>query len=151
MKEESERLTHLASPRSRWWHFGALGIATPLVALAAGCSDVASLSDHGQVPQSEVRHVVDGDAATGRKLITDTGCGVCHTIPGIPGAHGIVGPPLAGFGERTLIAGVVSNRPAELVTWVRDAPSLAPQTGMPSLPLSPDQANHVAAYLYSLR
>jgi cytochrome c len=151
MKRRSDRLIRMVWRHPGWRRFGSLSMAALLAVAATGCSEVAPLSDHDQVPRSEVRQVAGGDAATGRKLITDTGCGVCHTIPGIPGAHGIVGPPLAGFGHRTLIAGVVPNRPAELVTWVRDAPSLAPQTGMPSLPLSSDQASHVAAYLYSLR
>jgi ABC-type amino acid transport substrate-binding protein len=33
------------------------------------------------------------------------GCGDCHTIPGVTGARGRVGPTLEKFGERAIIAG----------------------------------------------
>ena len=32
----------------------------------------------------------------GAMLIQQKGCGACHTIPGVPGANGTVGPNLAG-------------------------------------------------------
>jgi cytochrome c1 len=95
--------------------------------------------------------VVGGDPEAGRAVIAAIACGVCHTIPGIRGANGIVGPSLDQFARRQLIGGVVPNRPATLVQWVRDAPSLAPNTGMPDLPLTEAQARDVAAYLLSLR
>lgn len=37
--------------------------------------------------------LVSGDEPTG-EIFTRAGCPVCHTIPGIPGANGQVGPPL---------------------------------------------------------
>lgn len=94
---------------------------------------------------------VAGDPGAGRQVITSIGCGACHVIPGVPGARGTVGPTLAGFAERDYIGGVVPNRPALLVQWVRDAPSLAPDTAMPDLPLTQPQARDVAAYLYTLQ
>jgi cytochrome c1 len=95
--------------------------------------------------------VVGADSEAGRAAITAVACGICHVIPGIRGANGIVGPSLAGFGRRQLIGGVVPNQPAVLVRWVRDAPSIAPNTGMPELPLTEAQARDVAAYLFTLR
>jgi mono/diheme cytochrome c family protein len=92
-----------------------------------------------------------GDPAAGSAVIARIECGVCHTIPGIPGARGIVAPPLDGFARRSLIGGVVANEPNNLVRWVRDAPSLAPDTAMPALPLDELEARDVAAYLYTLR
>lgn len=94
---------------------------------------------------------IAGDAAAGRQVIMAIGCGACHIIPGVPGARGTVGPTLAGFAERDYIAGVVPNRPALLLQWVSDAPSLAPSTAMPDLPLTQPQARDVVAYLYTLR
>src|SRR5579859_839272 len=44
-----------------------------------------------------------GDPAVGAQLIQQKGCGTCHTIPGIPGANGAVGPNLAGVASRTSI------------------------------------------------
>jgi cytochrome c1 len=89
--------------------------------------------------------------AAGRTVVATLDCGVCHDIPGIVGADGIVGPPLAGFGRRTLIAGLLPNEPDLLAQWVRDAPSLVPNTGMPDLPISDAEAANVAAFLYTLR
>ena len=107
----------------------------------AGCEEPVAGDDR----------IVDGNPERGRTLIAAIGCGACHAIPGIAGARGNVGPPLEHFGSRGLIGGVVPNQPARLIRWVRDAPSLAPQTAMPSLPLDETEARHVAAYLYRLR
>jgi cytochrome c2 len=92
-----------------------------------------------------------GDAENGRRVIARVECGVCHVIPGVSGARGTVGPSLQGFASRNFIAGVVVNEPAVLVQWVRDAPSLAPHTAMPALPIDETEARDVAAYLQGLR
>ena len=46
-----------------------------------------------------------GNAAHGKELIQNYGCGACHIVPGVQGARGLVGPPLLYFGRRTMIAG----------------------------------------------
>jgi cytochrome c1 len=97
------------------------------------------------------QRVIGGDEKAGRDVIVAVACGICHVIPGIPGANGIVGPSLDGFASRQLIGGVVPNQPGVLVQWVKDAPSIAPSTGMPELPLTEAQARDVAAYLFTLR
>ena len=104
-----------------------------------------------EAPLPSAPGIAGGDSAAGKAVIAAIGCGACHAIPGIPGARGTVGPPLAGFARRAYIAGVIPNRPELLVQWVRDAPSLVPDTAMPALPLSERQALDVAAYLYTLR
>lgn len=121
------------------WRRAAMQLIMPL-ALAA--------CDQAEAP---AQRVVGGDREAGRAVIAAVACGICHVIPGIRGANGIVGPSLAGFGKRQLIAGVAPNQPAVLVQWVRDAPSIAPNTGMPELPLTEAQARDVAAYLVTLR
>lgn len=102
-------------------------------------------------PLPPQHRVAGGDPLRGRALIAATGCGACHEIPGVAGARGTVGPPLDGFARRKLVAGVAPNRPSVLIEWVRAAPDIAPETAMPHLPLSDDQARDVAAYLYTLR
>ena len=97
------------------------------------------------------KRVADARPAAGKAIIFSVGCGVCHIIPGIPGANGTVGPSLEGFAERNLIGGVVPNRPELLAQWVRDAPSLIEETGMPDLPITEEEAPNVAEYLYTLR
>lgn len=95
--------------------------------------------------------VAVGDAARGRAHVARLGCGVCHTIPRMPGAIGIVGPPLGGIAERALLAGTLPNRPEVLVRFLHDPPGLVPNTGMPRLPLSEQEARDIAAYLATLR
>src|SRR3569833_1619611 len=89
----------------------------------------------------------------GRQAIIARGCGSCHTIPGIPGAAGSVGPNLAGVASRPTIAGgaVTNSGPDSLKAWVLDPPGQKPGTLMPKLGLSDDEAANVAAYLESLK
>lgn len=95
--------------------------------------------------------VVGGDPDKGAVAIARYDCGVCHVIPGIADADGTVGPPLTDFGHRTYIAGVVPNRPGNLTRWIQDPPRIAPDTAMPDLGVSDEDARHIAAYLYTLR
>ncbi|HEV7346214.1 MAG TPA: c-type cytochrome [Devosia sp.] len=118
------------------------------VLLAAMVLAVAACQQEG-VPAEH--RIVDGDPERGRAAIVAIGCGACHHVPGVRGAHGVVGPSLDAFGHRKLIGGVMPNEPTILVQWVQDAPSLIPETGMPDLPLSQAQARDIAAYLYTLR
>ena len=93
-----------------------------------------------------------GDPARGRAIIASGvhGCAACHTIPGIRAPNGIVGPPLGGLAGRGFIAGQLPNRPDVLVAFLQNPPALVPQTGMPDVGLSGEQAQHIAAYLYTL-
>lgn len=92
-----------------------------------------------------------GDAARGQLAIPHYGCPACHTIPGIPGADGLVGPPLGGIAQRAYIGGVLTNTPAHMVEWLLSPPSYSPRTAMPVVGLSPAEARDIAAYLYTLR
>jgi cytochrome c len=94
---------------------------------------------------------MDGNPQRGKVLIRDYGCGSCHTIPGIYTARGLVGPPLMFFSRRTMIAGELPNSPDNLVRWLRNPKAVEPGTAMPDLGLSNDQAQDIAAYLYTLR
>lgn len=106
---------------------------------------LAACGDHGAAVAT------GGDARRGAQLVHDIGCGSCHTIPGIRGARGLVGPPLYFFSRRTYIAGQLPNTPANLVRWIMDPPAIEPGTAMPRLGLDEQQARDVAAYLYTLR
>lgn len=93
--------------------------------------------------------IAGGDVATGRALIQRYGCGACHTIEGIPGAAGIVGPPLRDFAQRSILAGSYPNVPRHLVPWLMDPPAMQPNTAMPNLGITAEEARHVATFLYS--
>jgi cytochrome c len=92
-----------------------------------------------------------GSPEQGRQLIFAYGCGMCHIIPGIPGARYHVGPPLEGIAVRSYVAGVLVNLPENLIEFVMDPPAFNPNTAMPNLGVTHDQARHIAAYLYTLR
>lgn len=92
-----------------------------------------------------------GDAKLGAVLIRDHGCAACHSIPGLRGADGIVGPSLKDFARRAYIGGVHPNTPDNLVQWIMDAPGMSPATAMPDMNIPQDQARHMAAYLHTLR
>lgn len=91
------------------------------------------------------------DAVRGEQVIADKSCGSCHTIPGIRGARGLVGPPLFFFSRRTIIAGELPNTPDNLVRWIRSPQSVDADTAMPNLGLTEEQARDVASYLYTLQ
>jgi cytochrome c len=98
------------------------------------------------------RHAItSGDDDRGKAAISRYGCGSCHSIPGISGAHGLVGPPLAGFGNRMYIAGILPNAPDNLMHWVKDPKSINAKTVMPNLGVSAQDAADIGEYLYSLK
>ncbi|MDZ4376376.1 MAG: c-type cytochrome [Phenylobacterium sp.] len=111
---------------------------------------VALLLASCQAPSVKPTALPGADPGEGRRVIEAIGCGACHDIPGVAWPKGRTGPPLAGFAHRPLIAGALPNQPETLVIFLRDAPSLAPQTGMPPMPLTEQEARDVAAYLYTL-
>lgn len=112
--------------------------AVALALLLGGCggSGTEAVSVPGAHPDS---------APTEMKAF---GCGACHTIPGVDGANGRVGPSLADVGERWSIAGRVPNTPQNLVRWITSPQELDPGTLMPDLGVAPQQARDIAAYLY---
>jgi cytochrome c oxidase subunit 2 len=94
-----------------------------------------------------------GDPAVGVMLIQQKGCPACHTIPGIPGANGTIGPNLGGVASRTQIAGgaVPNNGPDDLKRWIMNPPALKPGTIMPNLGLTDQEATNIVAYLETLK
>jgi putative membrane protein len=113
-----------------------------LVILLAGC-DRAS---------GDQRHVlVNADVDRGSAAIRKYGCGSCHTIPGITGAQGLVGPPLGQVASRVYIAGVLPNEPDNMIRWLENPPAVDPKTAMPNMGVSVRDARDIAAYLYTLR
>ncbi|TMF01469.1 MAG: c-type cytochrome [Chloroflexi bacterium] len=93
---------------------------------------------------------VPGNAENGRALVVARGCGGCHTVPGIQGASGVIGPPLNNVALRPTLAGEsIPNSPDNMTRWIMDPPSLKPGTAMPRLGLTQQEAQDVTAFLYS--
>jgi cytochrome c1 len=109
----------------------------------AACTAACSTSDRFEP-------ATGGSAALGKATIERYGCAACHSIPGIRGFGGEVGPSLAHLASRPFIAGQLPNTPVNLVRWISDPHRVVQHTAMPTLGLSNKEARDVAAYLYSL-
>jgi cytochrome c1 len=92
----------------------------------------------------------DASAERGREAIRAHGCGACHTIPGIRHATGRVGPKLEDFVHQMYIAGVLPNTPENLSAWLQDPQTINPLTAMPDLQVTEQEAQDMAAYIYSV-
>lgn len=96
------------------------------------------------------RALTGGEPERGRAHLQRYGCGTCHTIQGVPGADGLVGPPLTGVASRIYLAGVLVNTPRNMVRWIMDPRAVDPLTAMPPLGVSEGEARDIAAYLHAL-
>jgi cytochrome c2 len=114
-----------------------------LAVLLSGCAPDPEISAAQVVP--------GGDPRRGKELILRYGCGSCHTIPGVPGADALVGPPLDRFGLRSFIAGRLQNTPDHLVRWIHNPKQVDEKTAMPEMGIPESEAVHIARYLYGLR
>ena len=116
-------------------------VAVPLLALMlSGCA--------GQDPQDRAHDIA---VRRGAQLISKYGCGSCHTIPGINGADGLVGPPLTHWSRRTYIAGVLPNDPDNLQFWIQHPQQVVPGVDMPDMGIRQQEARDIATYLDTIR
>lgn len=118
----------------------------PRLTTLAGLALLGACGGH---PPSKL--IAGGDPHRGKEQIVAYGCGSCHVIPGVAGAHGLAGPPLTQFSQRAYIAGEVPNNEDFLVQWISVPQSIEPGTVMPNLGVSNAQARDMAAYLYTLK
>lgn len=118
-----------------------LSVAFVLAAAAAGCDRA----------DSHLPGLAGGDADRGRVVIRKYGCNTCHTIAGIRGADGLVGPPLTGIADRMYIGGVARNTPANMVSWIENPKQFDSKTAMPDVGVTHRDAVDIASYLYTLR
>lgn len=110
----------------------------------------AEVTGCGRGSGESTQLVEGGNAERGRTRIISAGCGSCHTIPGVRGAKGVVGPNLTGFGLHSFVAGEAPNSPDYLVRWIMNPQQIEPGTAMPALGISEPAARDIAAYLYTL-
>ena len=113
--------------------------------LGSACQDEAGAAEAVDRP-----FMPGGDAERGAEFIEVYGCPACHTIPGIPEAQALVGPPLTGWVERVYIAGAVPNTPDNLLLWLQDPQQIEPGTAMPDMGITEQVARDIGAYLYTL-
>lgn len=91
-----------------------------------------------------------GNARAGMADLRKYGCSGCHTIPGIEGAQGLVGPPLNQFANRIYIAGRLPNTPENLMLWIQKPQQVVPNNAMPDMGIGEQDSRDIAAYLYTL-
>jgi cytochrome c2 len=125
-----------------------LGAFAALAAIAAAAAGSAALSSQRQTIQI-ARAISGGDPDRAPDLIRRYGCGGCHTIPGIAGADGQVGPPLSDLIHRVYVGGVAINSPDQLTQWIVSPQKLSSRSAMPATGITEAEAREVVAYLYS--
>ena len=115
------------------------------VALATAVTMVAACR------RNETSVIPGASIDRGQQSLAGFGCGSCHVIDGVTGAHGKIGPPLTGIAERAIIAGQLANTPENMVRWIRDPQAVEANTAMPNLQVSEQSARDMVAYLYTLK
>jgi cytochrome c len=101
-------------------------------------------------PNAKQAFPTGGDVEKGRQAIQRYGCGSCHTIQGVGGATGKIGPPLTGIAERMYLAGELPNTPDNMKKWIEHPHSIHPKTVMPEMGVTDGDARDISAYLYTL-
>jgi cytochrome c len=121
-----------------------------LAFLTASGAFVATNIAHDKHTRAEAaRTMTGGDPGRALPLFRRYGCSGCHTISGVPGADGQVGPALTSLSHRVYVAGVIVNRPNNLIAWIVSPQIFSPQTAMPQTGISDQEARDLAAYLYA--
>ena len=119
-----------------------ISAAVALLLLLAAC--------HPQDDET-ARELTGGSPSLGREAMSRYGCGSCHSIPGVEGANGLVGPPLDNIGSRTILAGQLPNNADNMRRWIQDPQGVENGTAMPDMHVTDGDARDIAAYLYTLR
>jgi cytochrome c len=119
------------------------------VVTAGAATVVGSMRASQHRAEKVARALTGGNPSRAPILIRRYGCAGCHTIPGIPGADGQVGGPLAGILHRVYVGGVVTNVPENLIQWMVSPQKFSPQSAMPVTGITEAEARDVAAFLYT--
>ena len=119
----------------------AAGLALALLALC-GC---------GGSVERQAAAMTGGEPVRGKALVRKYGCESCHTIPGVSGADGTIGPPLDGIAKRAYLAGRLPNEPQNMIRWIRDPQAIEPGSAMPEMGVGEQDGRDIAAFLYTLR
>jgi cytochrome c1 len=94
-----------------------------------------------------VERTIATSVERGKLAMPQYACQSCHQIPGIVGSRVRVGPALDHYERRTYVAGYLPNTPANLALWLQATHQVKPQSAMPDLRVSKQDAADIAAYL----
>ena len=123
------------------------GLVLIMITLAVALFEACS----GRSRMAQAAEITGGNPHAGKNKIAYYGCGSCHTIKGIAGAAGLVGPPLDNISKRVYLGGVLTNTPNNMALWIRNPKKFDENTAMPVLFVSEQDARDITAYLYSLK
>jgi cytochrome c2 len=109
----------------------ALVLLTAGLAVARATTAVLKIKREREADALAAR-LTQGDPKRGPVVALQYGCAGCHTIPGVRGPGGRVGPPLADIGARLYLGGRLTNTPDNLIRWIENPRAVDPQTAMPA-------------------
>lgn len=126
-----------------------IGIAALLVVfLIIAVSIFGRVLHHDDVMAQQM--VPGGEPEKAPQVMRAYGCGTCHTIPGVAGANGAVGPKLDRLASQSFLAGQLPNTADNLIKWIQHPQEIRPGVDMPDMGVTDTDARNIAAYLYSL-
>jgi cytochrome c oxidase subunit II len=100
-------------------------------------------------PATTVKLANDALASRGEQLFQSR-CAGCHAVRGTD-SNGAQAPDLTHLDSRRLIAaGALTNTPEHQLDWIRHAQQIKPDSLMPSMVLTANEAAAVSAYLATL-
>lgn len=100
-------------------------------------------------PQASATSLATNDARAGQQLFIER-CAGCHAIRGTE-AQGVQAPDLTHLDSRRMIAaGTLINTDANQLDWIRHAQQIKPDSLMPSIALTANDARVLSAYLRTL-
>lgn len=83
----------------------------------------------------------------GAELYVRKGCIACHRMKGVPGATGTMGADLTKFWKP--VKGEPPKDPREIAAFIKDPRLNNPNTSMPTIGLTSEEAAAIATYLLS--
>lgn len=129
-----------ARPRRAW--------ILPLAGLLIAAGVLAQQLSEEKDRRTRAELITGGNVDRGKHLFVAYGCSGCHSLTGVPGARGLVGPTLDGIGSRAILAGRLENKPENLMRWIANPQAVSPGTAMPYLGITPRDQRDLAAFLY---
>jgi len=125
-----------------------LALVLPLLGVLVTGAVLAEHFKEERDRRTRAEILTGGDVDRGRRLFTHYGCSGCHSLTGVPGARGLVGPPLDGIGSRVMLGGRLENTPPNLMRWIAEPQGVSPGTAMPNLGVTKRDRRDLAAFLY---
>lgn len=91
------------------------------------------------------------DIARGRRLLAERGCAACHRIPGVAPSGSLTGPSLEHTARSSYIAGILPANEPNMARWIMHPRAIHPDSAMPELGITADEAAAMSAYLLQKR